>query len=177
MTLSDLASIGSLISGVSVLISLIYLSLQVKQAERNQQASIRAARASRIIDLFMGCAQPSLADAVLKGMRGAGDMSDAQIFQFTNYVSARFFNAEDAFYQYREGLLGAYNFESVTKGLQMSLANPGMRTVYRSVRGMMGSEFVKFADKLLADTPVVEDVDATARFMAEAAAEKAKAAS
>ena len=34
MTLSDLASIGSLISGIAVLISLIYLSLQVRQAEK-----------------------------------------------------------------------------------------------------------------------------------------------
>jgi hypothetical protein len=41
MSLTDLASIGSLVSGVAVLVSLIYLSLQVKQAERNQQASIR----------------------------------------------------------------------------------------------------------------------------------------
>src|SRR6185369_1973473 len=37
MTLSDLAAIGSLVSGFAVLISLVYLSLQVKQTERNQQ--------------------------------------------------------------------------------------------------------------------------------------------
>ena len=42
MSLTDLASLGSLVSAIAVLISLIYLSLQVKQAERNQQASIRA---------------------------------------------------------------------------------------------------------------------------------------
>ena len=44
MSLFDLASIGSLVSGVAVLVSLVYLSVQVKKAERNQQASIRAAR-------------------------------------------------------------------------------------------------------------------------------------
>ena len=37
MSLSDVAAIGSLVSGVAVLVSLVYLSLQVKQAERNQQ--------------------------------------------------------------------------------------------------------------------------------------------
>ena len=46
MSLTDLASIGSLISSVAVLISLIYLALQVRQAEKNQQASIRQGRAN-----------------------------------------------------------------------------------------------------------------------------------
>src|SRR5690349_4060192 len=110
MSLSDLASIGSLVSGVAVLVSLVYLSVQVKQAERNQQASIRAARATRIIDLFMGTTEPSMADAVAKGMQDSDDMTDTQIAQFTAYTSARFFNAEDTFYQYREGLLNEFSF-------------------------------------------------------------------
>jgi hypothetical protein len=38
MTLSDLASIGSLVSGVAVLVSLVYLSSQVRQTEKNQRA-------------------------------------------------------------------------------------------------------------------------------------------
>lgn len=41
MTLSDFAAIGSFVSGGAVLVSLVYLSLQVRQTERNQQASIR----------------------------------------------------------------------------------------------------------------------------------------
>ena len=44
MSLSDLASIGSLVSGVAVLGSLIYLALQVRQTDRNQQAAIRHSR-------------------------------------------------------------------------------------------------------------------------------------
>ena len=38
MNLSDVASIGSFVSGVAVLVSLVYLSLQVRQTERNQRA-------------------------------------------------------------------------------------------------------------------------------------------
>ena len=49
MKLSDLASIGSLISSAAVLISLVYLALQIRQAERNQRALIHQGRASRMI--------------------------------------------------------------------------------------------------------------------------------
>ena len=41
MSLADLASIGSFISGIVVLVSLVYLGLQVRQAKFHQQAAIR----------------------------------------------------------------------------------------------------------------------------------------
>jgi ABC-type transport system involved in cytochrome bd biosynthesis fused ATPase/permease subunit len=43
MTLSDLASVGSLVSAVAVVISLVCLASQVRQALRHPQAAIRAA--------------------------------------------------------------------------------------------------------------------------------------
>ena len=175
MTLSDLAAIGSLVSGVAVLVSLVYLSLQVKQAERNQQASIRASRTSRIIDLYMGISEPSMAEAVVKGMSGIGEMSETQVFQFSSYGSARFFNAEDSFDQHREGLLSEYNIDAVTNGLRSSFASPGMRVVYKRARAMMGREFVEFADRLLVTTPVAAGADLAARFKADLEAELAGA--
>ena len=41
MTLSDLASLGSFISGFAVLISLIYVAVQIRQTERNQQTLLQ----------------------------------------------------------------------------------------------------------------------------------------
>ncbi|HEX3432128.1 MAG TPA: hypothetical protein VHT03_14710 [Rhizomicrobium sp.] len=38
MSLSDLASLGSFVSAFAVLASLVYLALQVRQAEKNQRA-------------------------------------------------------------------------------------------------------------------------------------------
>jgi hypothetical protein len=40
MTLSDLAAPGSFISGIGVIVSLVYLALQVKQAKLHQQGAI-----------------------------------------------------------------------------------------------------------------------------------------
>ena len=171
MSLSDLASIGSFVSALAVLVSLVYLSLQVRQAEKNQQAAIRTARASRIVDLFMGCTDPAVAQAVRKGMRGADDISDSEVFQFMNFALARFFNAEDAFYQRREGLLNEFYFEGVTNGLKFSLSSPGMRALYRRQRSIFGHEFAQFADALLASTPVEPDVDSSASFKRDVAAE------
>ena len=63
MSLSNLASLGSFVSGFAVLISLIYLALQVRQSERNQQIAIRHSRASRIVELQLALADPAVAVA------------------------------------------------------------------------------------------------------------------
>ena len=47
MTLSDLAAIGSLVSGLAVLVSLVYVSIQIRQTERNQRALINQGAMAR----------------------------------------------------------------------------------------------------------------------------------
>lgn len=175
MSLTDLASLGSFVSAVAVLISLIYLSLQVKQAERNQQSSIRATRVTRIVDILMSLADPSVADAVTKASEGARDVSDQQIRQFAFYCGARFYNAEDSFNQFQEGLLNQRTFDSLVAGLKNSLGQPGMRAFYRRNRGALGKDFADFVDKLLAETPIVPDLDSAAQWRADVAAELAHA--
>ena len=173
MSLTDLASLGSFVSAVAVLISLIYLSLQVKQAERNQQASIRATRVTRIVDIYMRLAEPSLSDAVVKASWGAEDVSDVQVRQFAFYCGARFYNAEDSFNQFQEGLLGQVIFDSLVIGLKVSLGQPGMRAYYKRNRVSFGKDFVDFVDKLLADTPLTRAPDAVAQWRNDVAAELA----
>ena len=70
MTLSDLASIGSLVSGMAVLASMVFLyfrlrqmNAQAQQAERNQRAVIRLGRVAQRIDLNIALMEPSAADA------------------------------------------------------------------------------------------------------------------
>src|SRR5215472_7715408 len=97
MSLSDLASLGSFVSGVAVLISLIFLYFQVRQAnqlvrqaEKNQQATIRLERTSRAVAISMGASEPSLADAAHKALTGAKDISSTQIMQFGRLAHALF---------------------------------------------------------------------------------------
>ena len=174
MSLSDLAALGSFISAIAVLISLIYLSLQVKQAERNQQASIRATRVTRIIDIYMRLAEPSMSEAVVRASAGAADVTDAQVRQFSFYCGARFYNAEDSFNQHEEGLLNQRAFDSLVVGLKSSLSQAGMRAYYKRQRAAFGREFVDFVDKLLAETPLSPSLDVVAQWRADVAAELAR---
>ena len=54
MSLSDLASIGSFVSGVAALVSLVYHAIQVRQAEKNQRAVLNHGYMTRVADYLRG---------------------------------------------------------------------------------------------------------------------------
>src|SRR5215467_13953304 len=95
MALSDLASLGSFVSGLAVLASLVYLTLQVRQAERYQKAIAQQARATRLSDLHMRLA--GVEEIVSKGFSGDVDLSLTELRQCRRYVRATLYNIEDTF--------------------------------------------------------------------------------
>jgi hypothetical protein len=155
MSLSDLAAIGSLVSGIAVLGSLVYLSLQVKQSERNQQAAIRQGRTGRSVDISLALTEPSVADAVMKGRTGAADMTATQASQFLGICGAIFGNYEDGFYQHKDGLLNDSAFDSLVVLMRSTFRFPGNRAMWTIIRGQYGSEYVDCVDKIVSETPLV----------------------
>src|SRR5215469_7153616 len=97
MSLSDLASLGSFVSGFAVLVSLIFLyfqlhqlSQQVRQAEKKQQASIRQTRTTQNMDVVTKGTEFSTAEALSGGYRGDENISEINVMQFYQYCRAAF---------------------------------------------------------------------------------------
>ena len=180
MSLSDLASLGSFISGVGVLVSLIFVYFQVRQvnaqvrlAERNQQAAIQQERANKIAEISMAGAEPSIAEALAKGLVGAEDISATQLNQFRSFTHARLTLSEDAFYQHRNGSLSDEAFAAFLAKFRAAYMTPGGRILWRWNRSAYGPEFVAFVDKLAADAVLAPFPDDLERWKSEVAAEKA----
>jgi hypothetical protein len=180
MSLSDLASLGSFVSGIAVLASLIFLYFQVRQVkqqviqtEKNQQATIRQQRASRTVAINLGATEPSLVESAYKAVTGAKDFSPTQLYQFTRYSHALFKSYEDSFYQHRDGLLTDRDFGADINIAGRVLRVPAFRLQWRRMRTGYGPEFVEFIDALLAKTPVEPPSFDTDAWLAEWSMEQA----
>jgi hypothetical protein len=174
MSLSALASLGSFVSGFAVLISLVYLALQVRQTERNQQISIRHSRASRIVELHLALADSGMADAWLHGSESSRELTQTELSQYINLCRALFFHFEDSFYQREEGLLNDAAFETVVAGARLSARSPGWRVAWRMARPNFAGKFLAFMDGVVAASAVEPPVDVSleawkAAFASEAA--------
>lgn len=159
MSLSDLAALGSFVNGIAVLISLIYLSLQVRQTKRNQQIAIRHSRASRIVELQLALADSGVAGAWLHGSGSPQEITQGELSQFISLCRALFFHFEDSFYQREEGLLNDDAFETVVAGARLSARSPGWRAAWKLARPNFAGRFLAFMDGVVAASAAEPPLD------------------
>ena len=152
MTLTDLAAVASVISSIAVAVSLIYLALQVRQAEKNQRALMQQGRADRVSDLVLRISEPNLAGVFNKGMVDPGALSADEINRFVTISRAMLVSAEDSFLQRRAGMLGDEAFRSFAAGLRNLFAtSPGLRVAWRLTSQQYGPDFGAFMEAQLSD--------------------------
>jgi hypothetical protein len=157
MSLSDLASVGSLVSGLAVLISLVLLffqlrqlNQQVRQTERNQQASIRHGRSAQSVNIQLARLEPSVADAFRRGLQNPDEITQTELSQFLSICRAYIQHVEDAFYQHEEGLLNEDAFATALAGTRGLAGYLGYRTAWKWVRRGHAGAFRDFMDGVIA---------------------------
>jgi hypothetical protein len=154
MSLTDLASIGSFISGVAVLASLIYLSLQVRQAAKHQQSQILDTRTSRFIDWEMRMADPSLAGAYEKVFDVNGEITPLEYRQLALAARALFAMGEQTYFQRQADLIGDAAYETARKFWATTLATPAMRVLWRNYRTQVTPGYAAEMDAAMRRAPL-----------------------
>jgi hypothetical protein len=184
LSLGDLASLGSFVSGLAVLVSLIFLyfqlrqiNVQVRQAEKTQQATARQERTGRMVAMTMLVAsEPALAAALERARAGAEDLSDAELTQCVYYAMAMFGSLQDSFFQHRDGLMTDFDFAAVEEMARRICRYTMNRLLWKRVRTSVGPEFNAYMDALMAETEVVPNIadGGAAAWLRELAEEQAR---
>ena len=150
MSLSDLAALGNLVGGIAVLASLAYLALQVRQNTKHTRALIYTNRATRVQDFNLRIfhASDATLDSCLAGGRADANMSEAQLLRYYSFCRAAFFDAQDTFRQYQEGLLSKDAYDGLVAIMKIRFAEPGMRAGWAVQRDTFSSDFRSLLDGL-----------------------------
>src|SRR6185503_6543124 len=150
MTFSDLASIGSFLSGAAVVISLVYLALQVRHSEKTQRALMHQARAERIINAALASMQPEISDTVSKMVSGA-ELSPREQLQAYYYMRIQVAVVEDALWQHEEGFLDRESLDTAVLNLQRVMLFPTCRALWLMQRPQLPPAVRDRFDKIVAD--------------------------
>ena len=177
MTLSNLASISGIVSGLAVLASLIFLyfqlrqiSEQVKQAEKNQRASLNQGFVTRTTDnLRASLDGPASYELVQRVFAGETNFTASEVSKLRIAFRLSIIGTQDAYLQHREGLLDAANMDYARLTLKNWLRQPVFRALWSQSADSLPSEFVAFVNHLIAETPLAVPEDTVARFQAELA--------
>ena len=147
MTLNDLANIGQVIGAIAVVISLIYVALQIRQ---NTNA-VRSATAQTVHEHFakwyhLVAADDELAQIVAKGLRDYTSLSEKEKVRLVATFMAFLSYSQNAFLKWREGLLAP----ALWRGWELVIMNlvcaPGGTAFWKERAYMFGDEFRQYIE-------------------------------
>ncbi len=172
MSLTDLASLGSFVSGIAVVVSLVYLALQVRHAHKAQRALMHQARTERIINACIECMRGDIAETVTKIANGEKMSSPVEMMQAYYYIRMQIVTAEDALWQHDAGFLDKDSVDTSLLNLQRVMQLPAARAAWLVQRPQLAPAVRERMDKLLAASLAAETWDWAADY--EKAREQAK---
>jgi len=164
MTLSDLAALGSFISGIAVVFSFVFLALQLRQSNKNQRALMQQGRASRWIDIILNRTEPTVSEAITRAMLGDMSMDGAQVQTAVIHFCALFWSAEDSYLQHKAGLLDKAGWETELSTLRANLSIPTVRVSWKVNRIAFNEEFRAYVDSLLQEIKPLKRPDLLTRW-------------
>jgi len=66
MSISDLAAIGSFVSGIAVAVTLVFLVIQIRQTNRNQRSLMQQGHLTMLVDASMRWAEPAMQNLIVR---------------------------------------------------------------------------------------------------------------
>jgi hypothetical protein len=159
MNLSDFANIGSLINGLAVLASLIYLSAQVRHAQRTQQAAMHQSRVERVTNVSLAFTQPDCANVLAKAASGAVDFSATEVLQLFYVVRIQVLALDDAFWQADAGFLDEPSLQTTVLTMKRLMVNPVLRAAWHLVRPQVAPSIRERIERVVRETPLATPVD------------------
>lgn len=152
MSLSDLASLGSFVSGVAVTVTLVLLLVQTRQTNRNQRALMQQGRSANQVDLLLRISEPQFSAIILRSWAGDLAMTDQEANTAIYLSVANWRSFEDGFLQHKGGTLDLPSFQSDTAIMRFLFTYPSQRATWRLVRERFAPNFRDYVDKLMRET-------------------------
>lgn len=147
MTLQETAQI---LGGIGVIASLIYVAVQI----RNNARAVRAATYHQVSNTFISLWDSLARDSetlsvVLRGGRDFASLTDhveQSRFYLQNMASMRRF--ENAWFQYKVGVLKETDWQAIAYDMDSIFAHPGTRFAWEGIKNRSSIEFRKYVDEV-----------------------------
>ncbi|MCA9739512.1 MAG: hypothetical protein R3E98_08210 [Gemmatimonadota bacterium] len=129
MDLNALGNLGEFIGAIGVIVSLIYVSVQLKQNTKAVRASSYQEISHNSLELLsLIISDPDMADIWGRGLdHGAEALDPVEHFRWHSMLLATFRHWDNLYYQYRNGMLEKELWKSYRFMIRSYLVRPGFR--------------------------------------------------
>ena len=144
MTLESLANVGEFVGGVAVIITLLYLALQIRQNSRLVRAAAHQSLNEPTARVLHAMAQgPPAAETMTKGLADFHALGPTESFQFISLVTTLLMGFQTQYFQNRDGLLPDDLWRRHRAAGQGWLLSPGIRSVLKIIGPTFDPDFLR----------------------------------
>ena len=148
------SSIAEIFSSIAILVTLVFLTIQIQQNNANLQAATRDSVANTDIDSLRGVVErPELWLTLVKP-----NLTDAEAISLTAYLTSILRQGERSWFQYQSGALDEAAWSSYQIALFNTFSFTQSRKYWNAVVGEGNSGFRDHLNTLLQDRPIVSDI-------------------
>lgn len=163
--LESLANLGEIVGAVAVVVSLIYLAIQVRQNTRAQQTENFSRALDRVAAMQSALSQDSeTAVVVSKGVSDPQTLTPTQRIQFTWAMYELFGAFEFMFLASKDDSIPDEIWDRWSAAVAWWLTFPGVQTWWDARPIPFGESFTTYVASLLAKNPT--DAETTKRYQA-----------
>ena len=148
MTLNELGSLGEFISGLAVVVTLIYLALQIRHNTR----AVRSSMHQDMIESTLRIAESvsdtdDLGRIVLHADDDYDELTEVERIRFDAYAERVFNNFESVFYSYRNSMIEEDLWESWESSYLTDISRTSMRRYWQEERPQHLRDFMDFVEE------------------------------
>jgi hypothetical protein len=165
MTLEQVSNLSQAVAAAAVVVSIVYLAIQVRQAERNQRALMQQARTERGMVLAASMEAPHFAPIWVKVTSDTPDLGAEEVSILTSFLRRWALNVLDARANHAMSLLGDEALERTCAAARWGFAYPIARAVWTATvrETFTPADAAAFEALAMDGVPLSAGVDAAAR--------------
>jgi hypothetical protein len=150
VTISNLGSIGEAVGALAVLISLVYLAIQIRQNTQAMRASTFLGLTNAWQDYLLQSSHPEFSELLEKAARDPQGLADDEVWRLYSLARVVFRRFENDFFQFESGTFDQGAWDGYRASLHGDiLAHEAFRAMWRLQHRFFAPNFVGFIDEEL----------------------------
>ena len=149
MNLNDLANIAQIIAALGVVISLLYLAIQIRGNTKVVSAQVRHAISEFVLRISMF--QAEHADRFAKLESGLELTEGDRRFQYWSHVQF-LLHAETYFHHHQLGLMPDEHWRGYTRFMTRYIQSPGFKEAWNDIGPAFSEDFARWLNELIDQT-------------------------
>ena len=146
MTMLEWGALGELVGGVAIIVSLLYIGLQIKQSTAASHAAANQSFSAQFADMILAISKPELRDIFWRGITGLKNLQGSENAAFMVLMAAIFRTYETFYFERAEGRFRSQMWDGYTAQLIDLYDNDGVREYWALRKHQFSDEFDSFLE-------------------------------